>query len=658
MKEKSGSDTQVVLISALFIFGLYALGLFFPDQFWAFHFPAFLPDATGEILLIACVILTVYAHKKGLLNSWNVEVKKEKDSLLRYGLPILAVIFFYQFPMYADIYGDAHFLVPDPNSYMEVLDPKYTDKLLSFDLLDPKIGSATITGLIATMSYGLVMTIGESFRFFDAVCGGLYVFFMLGLIMRASTVRLRRLLMVLLVIGTPLIQVFCGHFEVYAPVYALIAGFWFFVARFYEKPGRARLLLVFLMVLINIKFHITGWILLPVALLVLFNHFRVSKGNPGLKWGTVVKYVLLPLYLIGILVYVFVTKSVFGKRQYTSDTIYDVLFLPVSGSDPAPLDRYNLFSPSHFFDYFSSWFMWSASAIFILLVLLIAYRKKINWSHPILILSGTLLLLYLPFFFVLNPLYSMPADWDLIGIPGITLLVFAMHALGAFEEEAGKQPIMARMLAPLLGFTIIALTFVMVNSNRNMQAERFVSMGKYQFKTYWIGTSSYIMSGVFQFETNEEKSRIHQQVVEDLRPYACKGNDPEYAEIIVQLSIYFREVKLDFNKAIELLEEAHDYAPLLRNTTYQLVLTYYKKGDYKRAMEYVPMLVKMEYPNPDKALRVAIHTAIQAEAYGEAENYCEKFLELWPEDEFINEVYHQLRTVEDKRSILELFHQS
>lgn len=657
MKENTGSGIRIILIASLFIFGLYALGLLFPDRFWAFHFPAFLPDAFGGILLAACIAFGIYSIYKGLFNTWDVMANAEYENLWKYGVPIAACILFYQFPMYTDIYGDAHFLVPNPEISLEILDQAYTNKLFSFNLFDPKIGSATTYGLIGTLSYGLGLSVGECFRIVDALSGGLYLFFMISIIQRITANRLHRFLMILIVIGTPLIQVFCGHNEVYAPVYALIAGFWWAVIRYLDNRQFLNLFILALIVVLNIKFHITGWLLVPVLVLVLIFNQRETKNKKTITWASLLKYMLLPMYGAGILIYVFVTKSTFGRRFYTPDTIYDVLFLPVSSSDPAPLDHYNLFSPAHFFDYFSTWFIWSASAILVGLLLAFYWRSKVNWNAPPLRFSGVLLAMYLPLFFVLNPLFSMPADWDLMGIPGITLIVFVIYAWGTIDN---KEVVFhsSRIAGSIIGFTILAFTFVLVNSNRNMQAARYISIGKYQYKTYWLGTSSYIMTGIYQFENTEDKFNAHSKVISDLEPYALKGKDPEYAKIVSEMAVYYREVEKDPKRTLETLEKSSEYGPLLLDNKYQLVISYFMANDFKKAMEYIPELVNMGYPEPSKALRVAIHTSIMAEDYEQAEHYCKQFLTKWPDDKFIKDVLYQLQHVEDKSVVKQFFRQS
>jgi hypothetical protein len=664
MSNKETSSSNNLLIIACAIFGLYALGLYFPDTFWAFHHPAFLPDAFGPLIVFGGVALTFYAYKKGLFNKLDAQVKPDADSLWRYGLPVLACFVFYQFPIFTDIYGDAHFILPQKGEFVEVLEQRYVDNLFSFDLFDSKIGTSTTVALIVSGSYYLGMTLDEVFRWFDALCGAGFVFFLLGIVQRVTSLKNNRLLLTLLVVGTPLTQVFCGHFEVYAPVYMLLAAFWYVVVRYYEDPSMKKLVLLFALVVLNIKFHTTGLLLFPIALAIAIYHVRkIREQGQHIEWRTIFKWGVAPLYILGIITYIGITKSIFGPRRFTIDTYIDAIFLPISSSDPAPLDRYNLFSGAHIFDYFSILFSWSAAAILILLVLFFVRRKQIQLMHPLVQISGYAMLLYLPLFFVFNPLFSMPADWDIMGIPGVTLLVFTILVVGTRKrkeqiEKEIKPSLTSRLFAPVIGLSIIGLSGMFVNTSSESQAHRIISMGKYQFRTYWLASSSYILTGINMLENDKERVKVHMGIIDELEQDAIMGEDLEYAQIVTKLAVHYRNAGEDPKETIQLLEKAHDYAPLLRDNVYEMVITYFFLGDFEKANEYVPTLVAMEYPNPNKALRVGIHTAIEAGAYEDAEEYCTQYLEQWPEEEFIQRVLHTLRNAEDKSEAKKLFRQS
>lgn len=663
MSDKGTSGSNRILIAIVAIFGLFALGLFFPDLFWAFHYPAFLPGIFGSIIVFGGLAFAVYGYNKGVWKNLNIERKAGSNGLWRYGIPVLAAIVFYQFPIFNDIYGDAYFILRDKEIFIEVLEQHYAQDLFSFNLFDSKIGTSTTLAVVGYGSYYLGMTLDEVFRWLGIICGAGFVFFMLGIIKRLTKRKDHILLLTILVVATPLVQVFCGHYEVYAPAFMLIAAFWYMIVRYHESPSVKKLLVLFLLVVLNMKFHVTGLVLLPIALLVFIYHIRkVGERKTQIRWGAIFKSFVLPLYGLGIFVYVGVTKSVFGPREYTFETILDAVFLPISSKDPAPLDRYNLFSPAHFFDYFGILFTWSAAAILILLALVMVRRKQIQWHHPLVQITGFALLLYLPLFFVFNPLFSMPADWDIMGIPGVTLIVFTMILFSTQKEslktEKKSISLTSRLITPVIALSFISLSSLVVNSGKESEARRVISMGKHQFKTYYFASSSYLLIGVGMLEDEKERVRMHEQILEDLEPYALKEVDPEYAQVMTSLATYYRDEKKDMEKTIELLEKAHEYCPLLKDNVYELVVTNFLVGDFKKANQYVPELVAMQYPNLNKALRVAIHTSIVAGAYTDAEKYCTQFLEQWPEDGFISKVLNTLRTAEDKEDAVKLFRQS
>ncbi|GEM_PF-3521855 len=663
MSKKGFSESQFLLIATLAVFSLFVLGLFYPDQFWAFHYPSFLPDAFGGILVFGSIAFAIYGLNKGVWTKLDTPVKADSDSLWRYGVPILAAFIFYQFPIAVDLYGDAYFILPRNGAYIEVYEQRFFDNLFSFDLFDTKIGTSTTVALVCSGSYYLGMTLDEVFRWLGLICGAGYIFFMLGIIKRLTNRRDLRLLLTIVVVGTPLVQVFCRHYEVYAPTYMLLAAFWYVVVRYYKNPSTKKIWVLAALIILNIKFHITGLVLVPITLLIVIYHTRGLKDlKEGISWRSIFRKAVVPMYALGAFVYVFVTKSVFGPRKFEADTFLDAIFLPISSKDPAPLDRYNLFSISHIFDYFSMLFVWSAAAILVIAVLFFLRKETLKLKHPLVQITGYAMLLYLPLFFVFNPLYSMPGDWDIMGIPGITLIVFVIALVGTRAEISGKKKespsIIARLFAPIIGLTLLGLTSVVVNADVESEGKRLVSMGKYQYKTYYLASSSYVLEGLKMLSDQNERAQLHEQVIAELKPFAIKEVDPEYAQIVSVLGVHYRDDKKDYEKGLSLLNEAYEYAPYLGTNVYQLLISHFYSKNFEQANTYVPLLVGLNYPNPEKALRVGIHVAIEAGDYEAAEEYCRSFLEQWPQEEFIQKVLYILQTAEDKRDAVSLFRQS
>ena len=65
-------------------------------------------------------------------------------------------------------------------------------------------------------------------------------------------------------------------------------------------------------------------------------------------------------------------------------------------------------------------------------------------------------------------------------------------------------------------------------------------------------------------------------------------------------------------------------------------------GNYTIANQYSSAVITCEYPDKIKAYEVAIHTSLEAEDTIYAQQLCEDFLALWPNNMMINKVYTTL----------------
>ncbi len=650
-------DQKGILVIALTIFGLYALGILFPDVFWGFHYPSFLPGVSGMLLLVAAVIATLYFQNK---NPWKGLEKESGNGMLwRFVGAFFGFVFYYKFPIFNDIYGDALGILPNREASVASLDPVFIQKILSFDFTELKLGTATTYGLVGWISYYSEVTVLQAFRTVGAFCGAGYLFFMMAIIHRLTKRMIQRVLLTAVVFGAPLTLAFCGHIEIYAPVYFLLSVFWYSVIRYHEKPSVKWAVVLFILALLSFKFHVTGGLTLLIAVLCVVLQYRRNKGWTT-SWKNLFLAVVTPVYLLGIYVYTMVTRSLFSGRSYKEDTIFDVIFLPLKSSEGSPLDRYNLFSPSHFFDYFNLWFLWSAGAMMLVVSLLIFYRKRVQFNHPLVQVMIVALLLYLPVFFVLNPLLSMAFDWDLMSIPGILMIVFSIILVTTMRpEEKPERSFESYAMVPIIGLLFLGVTAIFVNGSQASQGERLVSMGTHSFRTYWIGASTPVLRGIDRLPSETQKIRRLKKFIRDNEGYAIKGKDVEFSAIVNHLGNLYQnnEAHPDLELALANYKKAFTFSPLYRKNVYDLVVVHFLRKEFKQANDYIPTLVAMKYPNPIKALRIAIHTSIEAEAYEDAVKYCEILLERQPEDSFIQEVLRLLKTEEDKSTIKLKFRQ-
>ncbi len=653
MKKENG-----LLLVAICMFVLYALGIVFPDSFWGLHYPAFLSNNFGVIFIVLAIVSTLYFQNR---NPWVWLLKESKNAMIwRFGLAFVGFILFYKMPIFNDVYGDSLQMLPNRDLAQESLDPVFLKKIFSFDFTNFKLGTGTTFGLVGWISYQAQISVYDAFRMIGAICGAGYIYFMLASIHRLTSQRIQRVLLTIVVFGAPLLLTFCGHIEIYAPVYFFLAVFWYLVIRYHEKPSTLGVALLFVVALLNFKFHVTGFLTIVTALIMTVLQYRRSKGW-GTNWKNLFLAVIMPVYLLGIYVYTMVTRSTFGARSYSEETIFDVVFLPIKSSEGPPLDRYNLFSSAHFFDFFNLWFLWSAGALFLILSLLLFYRKRIDFAHPLVQVMGVSLLIYLPIFFVLNPLLSMQTDWDLMSIPGVLMILFAIILVTTLkQDELKSRSFESYAMTPVIGFMLMGMSSIFVNANQESQAERLISMGGYSFRTYWIGASTPVLNGINGLPSERQKINGLEAFIRDNEASAVKGNDVEFSAVINALGNMYQNSSANPNLdlALTMYQKAYEYQPMYRKNVYDLLFTHFLKKDFKEANMYVPTLVKMRYPNPIKSLRVAVHTSIEAEDYKNAVIYCQLLIKENPDDTFIKEILRLLQTEEDKSSIKFKFRQN
>ena len=230
----------------------------------------------------------------------------------------------------------------------------------------------------------------------------------------------------------PFMQIFFGHYEFYAPSFLMISACLMSFVFSLQTGKRGWLLVSSGLVLINIKLHVTSYLLfLPLGLTCAYVFFEKIRNQ--FNWRRITFWVLLPLQTIGAFIYFFITKSYDGPRIYTAETLERALFLPLFTNEGLQFERYNLFGLNHLVDYFNLIFLWSAVALFLLVSIVLCYRKAIHWNEPALIVISTTLILYSTSFFILNPQLSMPVDWDLFSLPAISLIVFVVLLLHNFK---------------------------------------------------------------------------------------------------------------------------------------------------------------------------------------------------------------------------------
>lgn len=234
------------------------------------------------------------------------------------------------------------------------------------------------------------------------------------------------------------------------------------------------------MSVIGMRFHALFTLFFPaVLLLVLGQYFPQTRYAQQLKTlkGTLI-WLGLPLCLLGLAAYFLVFKDHVDPRQLQDFTDIDRLFLPLFSPAP-PLDRYNLLSWNHAFDFLNICLFWSPVLLFVLTWVVGFERKRVDWNR--LEIRGVLLAigLLLGMMWMINPLFSMPMDWDLFCFPMVFLLVFLLVIIRQIEPHAPAKHIMG----PCLGLLMVYLPTFWVFTSHTAQPARLTAVGTHIYHT-------------------------------------------------------------------------------------------------------------------------------------------------------------------------------
>ena len=646
------SNPKIALLAFLFL-AFYGLGLLYPDTWWGTHYLAFLPPVWKYLLLFASVSLMLVPLIKN-----NYRIIPEKIPVIRYNnLFILLTggligLLFYAFPIVQDNYGDAFQYRSYLEERVESLPPELYGELFSYNL-SPSTGRRTVLHFYTWLTYISGYTYGQVFKWVGWICGLAFVFSWLFFVKSYLKSNRWKIVMALIGLLAPFMQIYYGHIETY-PFTFLFFFAWLLLLLIQLKTKKASLLWLLLpLLLLNVKLHPLQFLLAPAWLLACLHHYFHERPfiRKILSWKGILLGIVVPAFLAGGYLYFFVFEDYKDPRMLQGVRDVERLFLPII-SPEAPLDRYNLWSFNHFFDFFNMMLLWSAPAFFLLLVLMVSYWKQIDWQRPEVIISGTTLFLFMALLFVINPMISMPMDWDLFSFPAPLLLLFVLVLLVQVESH----DLLSKTLPFILSLCLLCLPVFMVNASVKPHSYRLESVGIRIFRTYYLWSARDIIYalGLIENDMDLYLSR-KQQVLEKLKADAIPGKDPKYANLLMDNGYYYLRFAREPQKARDYLQQAYYYDPTLPDNLLYLVEACFELNDFEAAHRYAVGLVALNYPERQQALRIAIQCALEAGLFPEAREHCETYLKEFKDDATMQMVYERLVAGSDVEELKFIF---
>jgi len=426
---------KVSLVSTIILIA-FLLGTFYPDTFWTTHFISFLPKALQLGFITVSIIMIFFP----------IELRNppKLNSITIIGaITLISGIVFYQFPLTFDFYGDAYKFKEFLDNIPSKIPNQASDALFSFKL-GTSAGQDSVLAIVTYIAYYGQTTYLEAFKLLDAISGALYVFIWLSFSKEYYKNHSTRFIFALIIFSSPLIIIFLGHQEIYSISFALFSFWITSLIKFFSNKTNKRLVTLIISWLICLKLHSVAILLFPaliLSILAYINKLQTFKTEI-FSFKKLIYFILLPSILLGLICYFFIFKDFNDPRNLNEQIIgSDRLFLPILSSDPT-LNTYTLFSFHHLFDFFILPFIWSP--IVVLIVFSAGRKKLIELIKTSLIARITLitLTLFLFLFFAINPLLSMPIDWDLFSFPA--LLLFGLVSILLKEMEKNEMLLIER----------------------------------------------------------------------------------------------------------------------------------------------------------------------------------------------------------------------
>ncbi len=709
-KTKFQSSKFLIPVAVILLFSFYVAGVFYPDTLWTTHFWSFIPSKVAFVSLTGLLGFLVVVQLGG--------IKRPKESfsfnnLFVLFISLVAGVLFYQFEITADYYGDAKNFNALLKSKMTVLPQNFWRDLLSIKI---QTGHARwgVIHLYSLFSYYTGFSFALIFKLANVVFGVGFLFLYGRLVVKYLTDGWLQLCFFVVGISSPALLIFFGHIETYALAWFLLMSWLYVFISFFESGNLWRFIAVLFFLIVGIRFNTLFLLLIPVTFLGVLYHldFTIKNLKAYFTLKNLFLFVLTPIWIIGVLLYFFYFKDYNDTRVLDGDVAaIDRLFLPLL-SPEAPLDTYNLLSWNHIFDVLQMLLWWSPTVVFLVFTIIV-YSKECSCNTTL--INGLLvtILLFVSFLFMINPLMSLPMDWDLYCLPLPIVMVTLVLIFSRLQKEI---PAFTTFLN-VTGISLLCVPAFFVFFDTEMHSKRIESVGVRVFKTYYTHSDSYLLYALQMLEDPNLYQQRKANLIEKLRPHTSFTNNKAYANLLLDEGINFYAEK-KYQKARNLFLSALRYYPednttrkFLRNTNLML----YKHGfktpahhiasadslattgvsasrkfelhqkalkDLERAVFYDPVnpkislfqmevffklkqfdralisakeLIRFKYPSPEESLRFGIHCALEAANYKEALSFCERYLTYHKDDAFIQSIKSDLKNNKNVTSLKSRF---
>ncbi len=569
-----------------FIFLYFLLPIVDTENTWGFHFWIFTPSIW---FIIGILVLSLFTLQ---LNLADLPFKSKKIPLV---FTLFFVLIYYHFPIHTDFYGDSFIFKPFLNQIPTSIPTHLTDALFSLDL-SPANSRKTLLAIISVVSYALELPYSYSFQWAGIICGGIFTFIWVKKLAINSTNSVGFLLLIA-IIASPVTLVFYNHIDNYAIIYTCLLAWLIFLLKVNKAPKVKGCILLAISWIFLLKIHLLFILLFPALLLTGIQLIFPKPSQKHIfQYTFFLKFIITPLFIGGGILYFVVFKDYNDPRILVDVKDFDRLFLPIV-SPAAPYHNYNLLSINHMVDYTNIMMFWSPSLW--ILFILFRLKKGLLISPTTKILELTLFL-FIAFLFTINPLITLPMDWDLFSIPCILFMVYLYSLISSqpLLEITKKSRFM------IVFFGLINISWFYLNTQPKAISDRNIEIGKHVYKTYYDHSPRIIHSAI-QLYYSEPMEYIQKknEVIQDLKPYINYPEDIKYAMLYTDNGIVFNSQLNAPEKALIEFRKSEQYATQYLINMNEMRKTLMALQQYQFAYEYALELQKHQFPNKTEAIQ-------------------------------------------------------
>lgn len=651
-------QSHTLLLFALVLYSPWLIGILFPANWWGTHWLSFLPGWQAALFLIVPLFVGAawMRFQPTVPTQVQALVGKLKEPILLLGAAIMGLLFFLH-PIAFDFYGDAFRMVKFLDLTCYTLDAKTVDHLMSFSL-KPRAGEEMVSAIITSLAVLTGLKYSALFQAVGVITGVAFSWLWLRMVDRQLASPMWKLAMALVGISAPVMMNFCMHLEFYSLFLVVLLAWFGGLLRVLQAPAGAGrwkpLLWLIPLWLVGVKLHTIMLLTAPaLGLGVMHALLPDTRSASWFSWKRFGWWLFLPGIVGGLVLYLIVLQDHVDPRIVTNGPGGSPIFLPLFSPD-APLDRYNLLSFNHLFDLLNIGLLYSPALLLVTGAAVVVGRRTIRWNDRGLVVVASTLVFMLLLLAAVNPLVSLPLDWDLFMVPVPLLLIACLQLLRQVEANPKLRP----AAGWAMGLSVLCLAIPLVNSNRVALSQRYEVLGNYQFRTYWQRSSETLRTA-FVIDLGPEKENLQRMLhqVQELEPYAMAGNDYEYALLLTYVSKMLLFTHRDPVATLRMLDQAEKYwVPMLDNGMYRMQANF-ELQKFNAAYELSVALMAKKYPNHQQAIRTAIHCGLEAGHIAAVRQHVADYLKMWPNDEQMLVIANALETGGTTADVLRFFKQ-